>query len=546
MAFPTDWSHKLAITIDHTKIDSDLSNWTLVFDQAFDSVLTSVNGPLDADGTRSMIDGGGDIRFSSDADGLNQLAIDVRAAVIDNDPASGELELAINVPSVSSSIDTTIYMWWGKSGETQPDVSDTYGQYNAYDSTHKIVISFRDWNDRTSNGHDFDINDTGDATNNNAGGAIGRYGEFDGNDIRRTTTTIVQSGNFAMEAVAKRNSSTGNSEQAIAGHSSTGTKQLSINFTVSSAYWGGYLGSNRAGKVSGSYSNWPDSVNWHHAVFLRSGFPSHTLYFDGGSPSVHSIYNSTSNNVQFLGSSYSNTSECINGQISEYRFHSDTRSTAWIKANYNNFMNVSGFLTWGSIDDGGSGDITGTVGIVFDNGGDLKGDGSLIGTTNGLIFVGSGDLKGDGLLAVNTGIVFDVSGNVSDTGGVAGSTSLAFIITGSLTSTTDAIARLVIDPAPLKEGLLGGLNNIIKSQPWVQWFSKLTAKPALDVPNDKTKFLRGDDTWDYSQLRFYSQDAEPTLSSDNESAFWKDTDDSNKVYLVFKRGDGDQVKVLLS
>ncbi len=47
-------------------------------------------------------------------------------------------------------------------------------------------------------------------------------------------------------------------------------------------------------------------------------------------------------------------------------------------------------------------------------------------------------------------------------------------------------------------------------------------------------------------IKVYSQASEPTLSADNYMAIWIDTDDSNKVYLVFRRGTGDQVKVQLT
>jgi hypothetical protein len=43
----------------------------------------------------------------------------------------------------------------------------------------------------------------------------------------------------------------------------------------------------------------------------------------------------------------------------------------------------------------------------------------------------------------------------------------------------------------------------------------------------------------------YSQDAEPTLDTDHKMCIWIDTNDSNKVYLVFRRGTGDQVKIEL-
>jgi len=48
------------------------------------------------------------------------------------------------------------------------------------------------------------------------------------------------------------------------------------------------------------------------------------------------------------------------------------------------------------------------------------------------------------------------------------------------------------------------------------------------------------------QIKVYSQDAEPTLSTDETLAMWIDTNDSNRVYLIFRRGSGDQVAVELA
>ena len=46
-------------------------------------------------------------------------------------------------------------------------------------------------------------------------------------------------------------------------------------------------------------------------------------------------------------------------------------------------------------------------------------------------------------------------------------------------------------------------------------------------------------------MKVYSQAAEPTLGADNRMAIWIDSDDSNRVYLLFRRGSGDQVAVEL-
>lgn len=47
-----------------------------------------------------------------------------------------------------------------------------------------------------------------------------------------------------------------------------------------------------------------------------------------------------------------------------------------------------------------------------------------------------------------------------------------------------------------------------------------------------------------ANMKYYEQATEPTVASDGNAVFWKDTDDS-KVYLVFRNSDG-QKKVELT
>lgn len=47
-------------------------------------------------------------------------------------------------------------------------------------------------------------------------------------------------------------------------------------------------------------------------------------------------------------------------------------------------------------------------------------------------------------------------------------------------------------------------------------------------------------------IKLYSQNNEPTLTIDNNLAIWIDTDDSNRVYLLYRRGTSDQVAVELA
>ena len=48
------------------------------------------------------------------------------------------------------------------------------------------------------------------------------------------------------------------------------------------------------------------------------------------------------------------------------------------------------------------------------------------------------------------------------------------------------------------------------------------------------------------KIKVFAQASEPTLNADEYMAIWKDTDDLNRVYLLFRRGVGDQVAVELA
>ena len=134
MAFPYGWKRKCPLTIQASGIDSDLTN--------FPVLLTEDTLPLemfDADGNYTAISGGGDIRFSSDSDGNTQLACEIVNFVTDNDPNNGKAEIWVKVPTISSGVDTTFYVWYGNDGETQPAPDDTYGSENVWDSHFKGV-----------------------------------------------------------------------------------------------------------------------------------------------------------------------------------------------------------------------------------------------------------------------------------------------------------------------------------------------------------------------------------------------------------------------
>lgn len=144
MAFPTDWLRKQAITIDNTKVSGSSALTDFIVRVTLDHLDAEI---VDA-GANSALNGGGDLRFSSDSAGVTQLACEVVSFVTNASAPSRECEVYVKVPSVSSSVDTTFYIWYDATGETQPAVSDTYGR-NAVWSDRTGVYNFSSLNDST-------------------------------------------------------------------------------------------------------------------------------------------------------------------------------------------------------------------------------------------------------------------------------------------------------------------------------------------------------------------------------------------------------------
>jgi hypothetical protein len=381
MAFPTGWAHKVAITIDHDDIDADLTNWTLVFDESFDSVLTQVNGPLDADGTRASINGGGDIRFSSDSAGSNQLACDIRTWVTNNTPGSATCEAAVGIGSVSSSVDTTIYMWWGKSGETQPAANTTYGQYNAYDSDYELVYPLDENSgsrlDRTSNQETLTPNSAPTAVD----GIVGNANSFDGlsDYLYSGTSNPIEGGStFTVECWSKapRSQPNGYTDASIVTLAVAGETSDALGFWCDSAS----PGSGRSNLVSwlvagerieSDTGQWTDDT-WEHFAGT-SNSTTLKLLVDGvevtDSPKSATIGNARSN-TRFVVAAWDFDLDRYerDGEIDELRISSTVRANAWIAANYDNQRNKTGFLTWGTIQDVGGTqvdvDLADTVGVT--------------------------------------------------------------------------------------------------------------------------------------------------------------------------------------
>ena len=127
MAFPDGWLKKAKISAVAAKTSGSHVDFPLLLTEA----------TLPADIFTSVINGGGDIRFSSDAEGANQLACEIVYFISGNSTA----EIWVKVPVWAAS--SNIFIWWGKSGATQPPPSSVFGSQSVWSEyelvTHKGI-----------------------------------------------------------------------------------------------------------------------------------------------------------------------------------------------------------------------------------------------------------------------------------------------------------------------------------------------------------------------------------------------------------------------
>ena len=160
----TGYSYRKKITIDATKIDTTLTDLPVLVK------LTNAN----FDFTKARSDGY-DIRFT-ESDGETLLKYERER----HDDGSELAEYWIKVPSISSSVDTDIYIYYGKA-----DASDGENTTNVWDSNFKAVWHMNDLTastieDSTSNNHDGNKGGADNPAETDAKIAKGQ--DFDGND----------------------------------------------------------------------------------------------------------------------------------------------------------------------------------------------------------------------------------------------------------------------------------------------------------------------------------------------------------------------------
>lgn len=133
MSVDVTWKFWSKIETDHTVVPYNYSYFTALLVWTGSSATSNIPmAMMDADGGAAAKPDGGDIRFTTDAAGVNEVQFDIANFVLSADPADSRAEIWVTLPSLSTSADIPIYLWWGNSSATEYASSATYGRYNAY------------------------------------------------------------------------------------------------------------------------------------------------------------------------------------------------------------------------------------------------------------------------------------------------------------------------------------------------------------------------------------------------------------------------------
>jgi hypothetical protein len=317
--YNTSWNYRKAITIDASKVGSGTHTDFPVLIDITDAQLAA-----------HALSTGNDILFTA-SDGTTKISHEIESYT----SASGDLTAWVEVPSLSSSTNTVIYMYYGNSSASnQQNVTGTWDAN--FRGVYHLNGSFLDATSYS--------NDGANTSTTSASGKISNGRSFyaaNGADYIVIPGLMGSPANITLSAWVRLTTFDGSGCEII----SLGDK-ADLRMTSTAARGLFYNGSSWIQTSSGSVNY---SGAWHYLVTtFTSG--SQKVYVDGVQVGSTSTWGSIS--YAGLGSNTiigrhgnGGTSYDFTGTIDEVRVASSVRSAGWVLTEYNNQNSPSTFIT---------------------------------------------------------------------------------------------------------------------------------------------------------------------------------------------------------
>ena len=266
-------------------------------------------------------------------------------------------EAHVKIPTLLSSTDTEIYMYYGNSAAT--DQSNPTG---VWDSNFKMVQHLNDGTENET--YDSTISDNDGmkwAANqpNEISGKINKAQNFDGSDDYISTGTGVNMASWnalTFEAWVKYEEGIKTDEYAVISNWTNSITKAAVLARVEPAgdFLEAYVETQPDATVGGGFADLHFDSNWHHLIVTYDTTNGLKAYLDGvaSSTSYTSSASLDTDTSAVLNIGYASFSspDGFKGRIDEVRISNILRSTTWISTEYNNQSLPSTFYGVGSED----------------------------------------------------------------------------------------------------------------------------------------------------------------------------------------------------
>lgn len=342
------WKRSAALTIDYTKVAAAQTDFPVLL------IWNGTSGNLPQEvynaSSLSPKSDGSDIRFSSDATGDNELAFEIVTFSPNANTANARVKIWVKLPTVSSTADTTFYMWWGNPNASAYAATDPYGRnavwsngfigvFHLNESSGSTATNAVGSNNGTFNGTTFPNRvDTPYGGMQNFQNANGNYVSLGSGSPWAIT------GNLTISAIVTVTSWTATWQAIVA--KGDGTYRIARNGSNN------YPGFDRttSGGNQQSYNTTPINSGYNHVAGTFSTSAGSYTYVNGSPGSVNSNTDATlsDSTVLCIGRNTAYTSRDWNGYIGEVKISNVVRSASWMSTEYNTTINFASFVSAGT------------------------------------------------------------------------------------------------------------------------------------------------------------------------------------------------------
>jgi len=434
------WEYRLPITINESQVDGDLTNFPVHVD-------------LDDLGSHFFTNvkvGGGDIRLTQ-SDGITEVPRELVS--INTAGTDGELYFRANL--LSSTTNTTFYLYYGNAAASEYAVTDTYGARNVWSNGYALVAHLNDLTTSTVVNSAGTINGTKTSANNPLFVTTGYiYGAQDvsGDSIQFAGDIIGGDSQYSVSMWFNPDALTGgNADQQSFGYSLYGVSESGAPYQWLRAGGTGFSSELRlcaydngtacnattgAGLTTGAWNYVSISTTISSNTTIRVNGVQRLSFTNPGNGPV-------SNNFT-IGDLRPTRNINFDGRIDEVRVSTVVRTNAWRDAEYRNTATSTNFYTAGGVESGSARTFTDTNATILGNFTLDAGGDSIFPT--GVLSIG-GSLTNNAEFDANSGTVRFNSTAGSETID-AGDSSFATLdfnsVTGNFTITENATATVAI------------------------------------------------------------------------------------------------------